>query len=72
MGAPELIAALPTLINLVNLAVKAIEDSQAHTAEEKERMIAEATAAVHASFARVAAVRFRDVPVPEPKPTAPG
>jgi hypothetical protein len=66
---PELIAALPTLIQLVNLAVKAIQDSQAHSAEEKERLIAEAKADLNASFARVAAVRFRDEPAPDPAPT---
>lgn len=66
---PELIAALPALIDLVNLAVKAIQDSQAHTAEEKQALIDAATADLHASFARVKALTWRDVP--EPKLTAP-
>lgn len=66
----ELIAALPALLNLVNLAVKAIEDSEAHSEEEKRRLIDEATAQLHAAHARVQAVKFRDV-VPEPKPTRP-
>lgn len=66
----ELIAALPALISLVNLGVKAIQDSQAHTVEEKQRLIDEATAALHAAHAQAAAVTFRDVAPPAPTPPA--
>lgn len=58
---PELIAALPALVSLVNLAVKAIQESNAHTDEEKQRLIDAATAELHESFARAAAVRFREL-----------
>lgn len=66
----ELIAALPALISLVNIGVKAIQDSTAHSDEEKQLLITAATAELHAAHAAAAAVKFRDVDSPAPTPPA--
>lgn len=62
----ELIAALPALISLVNMGVRAIQDSTAHSDEEKQLLISAATAELHAAHAQAQAVKFRDVTPPAP------